>query len=326
MKTPKFWYSDNSVIKYVLYPLSLLWLIGSHFRKSCIKPRKFSVPIICVGNVIAGGSGKTPVTMQLAKLFKEKKYTVHIIKKQYKSKNKLTVMPVDTKTDPNIAGDEPLLLSKITSTWVTKDRRSGISKAINEGASLIILDDGLQDYSIKKDYSILTVNQKQQFGNKQIIPAGPLREKIKSGIKKVDSIFFIGKKKSLDKEIINSKKPTIFVKMSYNKNILKNIKNKEVLAFTGIAHPENFFNSIDDLGLNIVKKIQFSDHYMYKQKDFENIISLSKNLKLTALTTEKDFVKVPDKFKERIIALPLQVQFNKDFFYKLFMQKLTKND
>ena len=153
-----------------------------------------------------------------------------------------------------------------------------------------------------------------------------MREKIKSGIKKVDSIFFIGKKKSLDKEIINSKKPTIFVKMSYNKNILKNIKNKEVLAFTGIAHPENFFNSIDDLGLNIVKKIQFSDHYMYKQKDFENIISLSKNLKLTALTTEKDFVKVPDKFKERIIALPLQVQFNKDFFYKLFMQKLTKND
>ena len=105
----------------------------------------------------------------------EKKYFVHIVKKQYQSKNNLKVVPVYENSDPSLVGDEAVLVSKITSTWLAKDRKSGIERAIKEGANLIILDDGLQDYSVIKDFNILTVNQKQQFGNKKIIPAGPLR-------------------------------------------------------------------------------------------------------------------------------------------------------
>ena len=195
MKTPKFWYKDNSILKYILYPLTSLWLLGSYLKKAYVKPKKFSIPIICVGNIIAGGSGKTPLTIQLAKLFLKKKYVVHIIKKQYKSKNEQIVTLVHEKSDPALVGDEPILTSKITSTWLVKDRKVGIKLAIKKGANLIILDDGYQDYSIIKDFNILTINERQQFGNKNIIPAGPLREKIYNGIKKADSIFFYGKKK-----------------------------------------------------------------------------------------------------------------------------------
>ena len=325
MITPKFWYKDNSTLKYVLYPLTYLWLLGSYVKKVYVKPKKFSIPIICVGNIIAGGSGKTPLTIQLAKLFLKKKYVVHIIKKQYKSKNTQIVTRVNEKSDPHVVGDEPILTSKITSTWLVKDRKIGIKHAIKKGANLIILDDGYQDNSIIKDFNILTINEKQQFGNKNIIPAGPLREKIYNGIKKADSIFFYGKKNSLDPAILSCSKPITFVKMLYNKNFIKNIKNKNILAFTGIAHPENFFNSIIKYGFNLIKKFEFSDHYRYTRKDFEKIILISEKLKLLVITTEKDYVKVPKKFQNKILPMPLIIQFNQEAFYNLFIQKVKKN-
>ena len=120
---------------------------------------------------------KNTFNNQLAKLFIKKKFKVHVIKKQYKSANKKLVVPVNETSDPHIVGDEAVLVSRTTTTWLVKNRKAGIEKAIKEGASLIILDDGYQDYSIIKDFNILTLNQKQQFGNRNIIPAGPLREK-----------------------------------------------------------------------------------------------------------------------------------------------------
>ena len=178
--------------------MTIFWIFGNYLRKKYSVPKKFNVPIVCVGNAIAGGGGKTPLTMELAKLFIKKNYDVHIIKKQYKSKNKQDVKIVHKNSDPFLVGDESVLISRVTKTWLAKNRKVGIEKAIKEGASLIILDDGYQDYSIFKDFNILTINQNQQFGNKKIIPAGPLREKVEDAIQKADSIFFYGNKNSLD--------------------------------------------------------------------------------------------------------------------------------
>ena len=296
MKTPEFWYKNNSILKNLLYPFTAVWLLGNCIRKYINKPKKFSIPIICVGNIIAGGSGKTPLTIELAKLFIKKKFKVHVIKKQYKSANKKLVVLVNETSDPHIVGDEPILISRITTTWLVKNRKDGIEKAIIEGASLIILDDGYQDYSIIKDFNILTVNQMQQFGNRNIIPAGPLREKVVSGIQKADNLFFYGTKKSLDLSIKKSKKPVTFVKIKYDKNILTKIKNQDVLAFSGIAHPDNFFSAVSDFGINLKKKVRFSDHHRYTKTDLEKIIFLSKKLKSLVITTEKDYVKIPGYF------------------------------
>ena len=129
----------------------------------------FNIPIICVGNIIAGGAGKTPIVIKLAEIFKKKGHTVHIIKKQYKNSSKKKIIKVSNNSPPNIVGDEPLLTAKVTHTWVVKVRSKGIQAAIKKGATLIILDDGYQDYSVKKDLNILTVNQNQNFGNENII-------------------------------------------------------------------------------------------------------------------------------------------------------------
>ena len=324
MKTPKFWYKDNSTLKYILNPLTIFWIFGNYLRKKYSVPKKFNVPIICVGNAIAGGGGKTPLTMELAKLFIKKNYDVHIIKKQYKSKNKQDVKIVHKSSDPFLVGDESVLISRVTKTWLAKNRKVGIEKAINKGASLIILDDGYQDYSIIKDFNILTINQNQQFGNRKIIPAGPLREKVEDAIQKADSIFFYGNKNSLDLSILRSTKPITFVKMILDKDIIKKIKNKKILAFSGIAHPQNFFNALTRNGLKLKRKIEFSDHYRYTISDFEKIILISSKLNLIAVTTEKDYVKVPKKFKKNIIAIPVKVQFNQELFYNLFIKKVKE--
>ena len=171
----------------------------------------------------------------------------------------------------------------------------------------------------------MTVNQKQQFGNRNIIPAGPLRERIESGIQKADSLFFYGSKSSLDISIKNSEKPVTFIKILYNNDILMKIKDKNILAFSGIAHPDNFFTAISDFGINLKKKIKFSDHHKYTTKDLEKIISLSKKLKLIVITTEKDYVKIPSNYQKKIIAIPMKLQFNQEKFYKQFIARLKKS-
>ena len=129
----------------------------------------------------------------------------------------------------------------------------------------------------------------------------------------------------MDPILLNNEKPIIFVDLLYNKNILKKIKNKRVLAFTGIAHPENFFSSMIKYGFKLIKKIEFSDHHMYKRKDFQKIISIASKLKLQTITTEKDHVKVPNEFKEKILAIPMKIKFNEKKFYDIYKKKIEKN-
>ena len=327
INTPKFWFENTSIIQIILSPLSLIWLLASWLIKKIKREERFSVPIICVGNLIAGGGGKTPLTLKLASLFLKKGYKTHIIKKQYKSKNKNQVVLVNKNSDPSIVGDEAILAAYTTTTWLVKNRIKGIRQAIKLGAELIILDDGYQDFSVSKDYNILVVKDKQHFGNKSIIPAGPLRENIKSGLQRTDHIFYYGTKDTIIPVLLKINKPITYVDIKYPKTqSLKKIKNKNVLAFAGIAHPENFFDSITYYGFCLRKKISYPDHYDYSERDIEKIIDLSLDLNLSVITTEKDFIKIPKKLRPNIFYIPFDIQFNSANFYKSFISKVSKID
>ena len=327
MKTPKFWYNNSSLYKTCLLPLTYLWLLGCYLKKILKKPIKFKVPIICVGNLIAGGGGKTPLTIQLAKILIRRGYSTHIIKKQYKSSNNRNVLLVKKNSDPSSVGDEPLLLANTTKTWLTKNRTLGIHKAIENGAKIIILDDGYQDHSIIKDYNILTIKESQKFGNKQIIPAGPLRESIEKGIKKADHIFYYGNKKSFKYDSFLKNIPITEVKIKkIKKNILHGIKNKNVLAFTGIAHPNNFFDTLTGCGFNLLKKLEYPDHYKYSKEDIIKIISMSDLFKLSIITTEKDYIKIPINLKKKIFSIPYELKFDEKEFFKNLKLKISLND
>ena len=323
MRTPKFWYQDKSVYKIFLFPFTFLWLLGYFLNKKRKKIYSFNIPIICVGNIIAGGAGKTPIVIKLAEIFKKKGHTVHIIKKQYKNSSKKKIIKVSNNSPPNIVGDEPLLTAKVTHTWVVKVRSKGIQAAIKKGATLIILDDGYQDYSVKKDLNILTVNQNQNFGNENIIPAGPLREKIRKGINRADFIFFYGTKNNLNPYLSESNKPIAYVKIEADKAAVEKIKNKNILAFCGIAHPENFFGLLRYYNFNLIRKFIYPDHYFYSKHDLIKMISESEKKNLSLVTTEKDYVKVNKNFRNKIFSIPLKIKFNENKFYNFFLKKIS---
>jgi len=206
MRTPSHWYKEYSLLSSLLQPLSYLWITLSFLRKTFKKKYYFNTPIICVGNVIAGGGGKTPLVIEICKYYKKNKTNIHIIYKAYKTKINNKVINVNSLQNNNYIDDEAILISKYAETWVCKKRKYGIQAAIKSGAELIILDDGLQDTSIVKNVNILVSNKNQGNGNNKIIPAGPLRETISSATRKSSCIFFYGKKDEFIKYFNNYKK------------------------------------------------------------------------------------------------------------------------
>ena len=229
MRTPSHWYKEHSLLSSLLLPLSYLWIILSFLRKIFKKKYSFNTPIICVGNVIAGGGGKTPLVIEICKYYKKNKTNIHIIYKAYKTKIKDKVINVNSLQDNNYIDDEAILISKYAETWVCKKRKYGIQAAIKSGAELIVLDDGLQDTSIVKNVNILVSNKNQGNGNNKIIPAGPLRETISSATKKSSCIFFYGKKDAFIRYFNNYKKNIFFGEIFIDfKKIIK-IKKKKLL-------------------------------------------------------------------------------------------------
>lgn len=279
---PIFWNKPKNFITLILLPISFLLQIFVFLKKKFYKARKFNIPILCVGNIYIGGTGKTPISLFLANELKLLGKKPVIIKKFYKNQK-----------------DEHLLIEKNgIPLIIEKDRSSSIRLAEKE-FNFAILDDGFQDYSIKKDLSILCFHNKQLIGNGYIFPAGPLRENL-SAIKNAQIAIINGEKN----EIFESKlkKFNSNLKVFYSKYKLINpekFQNKDILAFAGIGNPENFFDLLIENGLNVKKSIPYPDHYDFKRNEILEIIDQAKEKNYTILTTEKDLSRIQNfKFSE----------------------------
>jgi tetraacyldisaccharide 4'-kinase len=279
---PIFWNKPKNFITLILLPISFLLQIIVLLKKKFYKAKKFNIPILCVGNIYIGGTGKTPISLFLANELKLLGKKPVIIKKFYKNQK-----------------DEHLLIEKNgTPLIIEKDRSSSIRLAEKE-FNFAILDDGFQDYGIKKDLSILCFHNKQLIGNGYIFPAGPLRENL-SAIKNAQIAIINGEKN----EIFESKlkKFNSNLKVFYSKYKLINpekFQNKDILAFAGIGNPENFFDLLIENGLNVKKSIPYPDHYDFKRNEILEIIDQAKEKNYTILTTEKDLSRIQNfKFSE----------------------------
>ena len=305
-KKPKFWdYSKLSFWSIILYPLSLLFLLIFLIIKLLKIQKKFPIPIICVGNIYLGGTGKTPLASEIFKIIKSSGKNPGFVKKGY-----------------DYLYDEIKMLQKIGKTFSSKNRRKAISSLILSKHDVAILDDGFQDFSIKKDFSILCFNSRQLIGNGLIIPSGPLRESFKS-IKRADCIVINGDKniqfEKKIKEINNN------VKIFYSKYKIKNLdkfKNKIVIAFAGIGNPSNFFELLKENNINIKKTYSFPDHHNYSDRDYDYLLKLSENGVLL-VTTEKDYCRLNDIQKKKIdyVEIDLEIE-NKNQFINLIKNKL----
>ena len=307
LNKPKFWdYPGISFWSIILYPVSILFSLVSLIIKLLKIQKKFPIPIICVGNIYVGGTGKTPLAIEIFKIIKSSGKNPGFIKKWY-----------------NYLYDEIKMLEKIGKTYLNKDRKQAISSLISFKHDVAILDDGFQDFSIKKDFSVICFNSRQLMGNGFIIPSGPLRENIKS-IKRAECIFINGDRSIEFENKIN--KININVKIFYSKYIIKNLdkfKNKKVVAFAGIGNPSNFFELLKENNINLVKTYSFPDHHNYSNQELENIVTYSKKNHTIILTTEKDYSRINEKLKLicEYVKVDLEIE-NKNEFINLIKNKI----
>ena len=298
-KKPKFWdYSKPNLISYLLLPFTIFILFRNFFSKKISKKKYNNIKTICVGNIYLGGTGKTPLTLKIYEILKNKNFKVSTAKKFYSKQR-----------------DEQLLLNKNSTLIIEKTREKAIKQAINYKLDYLIFDDGIQDLNIEYDLKFVCFKTYNWIGNGQIIPSGPLREKITSLIK-YDAVFLNGKSNNLNEiknkiKVINPK-IKIFTTSYKPINIKEFNLNNNFLAFSAIGNPIDFKNILINNKFNIQKELIFPDHFEYGNQDIEKIIKTAKEENLKIITTEKDFMKIDNKFKSEINFLKIDLLIDQE--------------
>lgn len=319
MKTPKFWKNKN-LISCSLYPLGALYGFATKLRLALNHSQKINKPVICIGNLTAGGTGKTPVSISIAKILQKKGKKPFFISRGYGGL--LSGVVVDkTKHSPKEVGDEPLLLAAQAPTIVDANRFQAAQKATLEGADIIIMDDGFQNPSLHKDISFIVVDGNTWFGNGFCIPAGPLRESIASGLKRANAIIIVGKPERENNPKELSSLPIFYASIEPMK---PQTKNKNILAFAGIGRPEKFYTSLAELGLTPIETIDFPDHHYYMEKELNDIITKAKELDADIFTTTKDMVKIPNHLQKHFNALEIGIKWSdEESLTKFIMERIS---
>ena len=305
LKKPKFW--DNSKLSIwsiLFFPFSLIYFFLSYI-KQLKRSKKFHVPVICVGNIYLGGTGKTPLAKEIFKITRSLGKNPAFVKKYY-----------------DYLHDEIEMLERMGKTFATKERAEGIELLIKNNNDIAILDDGFQDSSIRKSFSILCFNQKQWIGNGFLIPSGPLRERL-SSIKKADCIVINGDKDNIIENQINKIKQLKVFYTKYKPKNLEILKDKKIFAFAGIGNPLNFFELLKKNNLQLLNYQSFPDHYNYKKKDLDNLKSKAKELNALLLTTEKDYFRIDRDFRKGIEKLDVDLEIDsKEEFINLIKKSI----
>lgn len=297
LKKPLFWdFPKLNFLAYILLPLTFPLALRNFFFKFKKKKKFSNIKTICVGNIYLGGTGKTPLTIKIYNLLKKNNLAVATVKKYYQNQR-----------------DEQILLQQQTSLILKKSRIEAINEGIKNNLKYLIFDDGFQDSTVEYDLNFLCFKTSTWIGNGKLIPAGPLRENI-SSLNRADAVFLNGDSKnyeSIEKQIKEINSNIKIFKTSYeisNNNEL-NLKDK-YLIFSGIGNPSDFKNLLIANKIIIEKEFIFSDHHAYNEKDLKKIIAVAKKNNLGIITTEKDYIKIPDIYKSqiKIVKINLTIQ------------------
>ena len=298
MRAPDFWYSDRRTItSWVLAPLSWLYGFGGKLRNYTTVRQKADLPVICIGNFVAGGAGKTPAALAIAALLQQSHKTSGFLTRGYGGKLSGPVVVDPAQHSSHDVGDEALLLVNACPTIVAKDRADGAARFSKTDTDIIIMDDGFQNPSLHKDLALIVIDHHQGIGNGCVIPSGPLRAPIAEQISKAHGFIIIGGElndQNLMQSLQRSDKP-IFTSHLEPIATAPDLSGKKVIAFTGIGMPDKFFATLESAGAELIESIRYPDHHPFSQSDAQWLLDLQgDNPECLLMTTTKDHIRLKD--------------------------------
>ena len=315
MKTPGFWKSPG-LLSSLLLPVGMFYSGITALRLRLRRPTKVGIPVICIGNLTAGGSGKTPTAAGIAELLKQLGKKPFFISRGYGGKLKGIIVDPQKHTAADV-GDEPLILSRTAPVSVNADRLKAAQKAIAAGADILIMDDGFQNPGLYKDLSFLVIDGEFGFGNRRPIPSGPLRENISAGLKRAQAAVIIGNDKHNSAALLPE------LKKFYGQIVPQKPADTSapVIAFAGIGRPGKFYASLKECGFTLVKTVDFPDHHFYTEPELRQLIKEAATQKAILYTTSKDFVKIPPRLRSYFNVLEISIRWDKAQKLQDFIKK-----
>lgn len=329
-KTPEFWYpqlgnddASNSVMPTLLCPLEALYKIAFKLHQSMSVMEKAAIPVLCVGNLVAGGTGKTPSSIAFLKFLIESGFAKNpyfLIRGYGGAERGPVLVNPDSHTAWDV-GDESLILARHAPTVVSADRIDGAALAHRNGADLVIMDDGLQNPGIHKDLKIIVINGEMGFGNGHMMPAGPMREPLEQGLRKADAFLLIGKDKTNAAATLPDGIPVLKAHLEAKPENIPDM-NKKYLAFAGLGYPEKFFGFLkNDIGLDVVREVRFADHCPYEEEDLAALAKQAKDIGADLITTQKDYLRLPTIKGVHVHALPIHMVWDTPGILKTLLKK-----
>ena len=300
MRAPDFWRAPTLLAR-LLAPLGALYGASIAFKARNTRPFDPGIPVICVGNLTAGGSGKTPVAIAIAEMLRAKGHRPNFLTRGYGGSEKGPALATRGHSAA-VMGDEALLLARTAPTIVARDRAAGARLAKEKGATVIVMDDGHQNFSLRKNLSLIVVDGETGFGNGYQIPAGPLREPVGQGLARADAVVVVGEGSP---DLKDFRGPVLRAHLAPDGAAFA---DKTVFAFAGIGRPEKFVASLEASGATVTGSCFFADHHPYGEDELLQLRAIAGDA--TLVTTEKDFVRLTTAQREGIRVLKISATFD----------------